>query len=177
MRPRRLLLAIAALPVTAAVLVLGSAVTDQPFRYYRDAVVVEASRERIWSLLTRFDEYGTWNPYITSASGTAVEGGTVDLHTEPRRGEAEDLTAEVLVLHPRRKIEWQTRKLIPGLLDHEQIFRVIPVGTNRYRIVQEARFEGVLAPFADLDDERRGLARMLYALADRAAADYQSSSG
>jgi hypothetical protein len=34
-----------------------------------------------------------------------------------------------------------------------------------------------VARFADLDGERRGLARMLQALADRAAASYQSSSG
>ena len=82
----------------------------------------------------------------------------------------------MLIVHPRRKFEWQTRTFAPGVLDHEQIFRVIPAGPNRWRIVQEARFEGVLAPFVDLDGERRGLARMLRALADRAAADYQSSS-
>jgi hypothetical protein len=164
-------------PLLAAALVLASAVVDQPSRYYRDAVVVEAPRERIWSLLTEFDAYRDWNPYITRASGSALEGATVDLHAEPQGEDAEDLTAKVLIVHPRRKLEWQTRKFAPGVLDHEQIFRVIPAGPNRWRIVQEARFEGVLALFVDLDGERRGLALMLQALADRAAAGYQSSSG
>lgn len=174
---RRLVLVLVAVPVLALVLVLGSAVVDQPSRYYRDAVVVEASRERIWSLLTEFDGYGEWNPYITRASGNASEGTTLQLRVEPQGEDAEELSAKVLIVHPRRKLEWQTRKLVPGLLDHEQIFRVLPAGPNRFRLVQEARFEGVLTLFVDLDGERRGLALMLQALADRAAADYQSSSG
>jgi hypothetical protein len=56
------------------------------------------------------------------------------------------------------------------VLDHEQIFRTLPVGPGRCRTVHEARCEGVLAPVADVDGERRGLAAM------RAEADYQSSS-
>jgi hypothetical protein len=174
---RKLALALGGVALVAAALVLASAALDQPSRYYRDAVVVEASRERIWSLLTNLDGYRDWNPYITDAGGDAREGATIEFHTEPQGEDAEDLTAEVLIVHPRRKFEWQTRRFVPGVLDHEQIFRVIPVGQNRWRIVQEARFEGVLTPFVDLDGERRGLAQMLHALADRAAADYQSSSG
>ena len=173
---RRLVLALGGLALVAATLVLASAALDQPNRYYRDAIVIEASRERIWSLLTELDGYRDWNPYITRASGNASEGATIELHAEPQGEDAEDLTAKVLIVHPRRKFEWQSRTLAPGVLDHEQIFRVIPAGQNRWRIVQEARFEGVLTPFVDLDGERRGLARMLQALADRAAADYQSSS-
>ena len=173
---RRLVLVLGGIALVAAALVLGSAALDQPSRYYRDAVVIEASRERIWSLLTDLDGYRDWNPYITRASGNVREGATIEFHAEPQGEDAEDLTAKVLILHPRRKFEWQTRTVVPGVLDHEQIFRVIPAGPNRWRIVQEARFEGLLAPFADLDGERRGLARMLQALADRAAADYQSSS-
>jgi hypothetical protein len=66
--------------------------------------------------------------------------------------------------------------LVPGLLDHEQIFRVLPLGPTRFRLVQEARFEGLLAPFANLDGERRGLATMVEALAKRATSRYQSAS-
>ena len=35
---------------------------------------IEASRERIWSLLTELDGYRDWNPYITRASGRRQRG-------------------------------------------------------------------------------------------------------
>ena len=76
---RRLVLVLVAVPFLALALVLASAALDQPYRYYRDAVVVEASRERIWALLTEFDGYDEWNPYITRASGNAAEGTTLEL--------------------------------------------------------------------------------------------------
>ena len=59
---RRLVLVLLCVPVLAVALVLASAATDQPHRYYRDAVVVEASRERIWTLLTEFDDYARVEP-------------------------------------------------------------------------------------------------------------------
>jgi hypothetical protein len=173
---RRALLIAAAVVVLAGSALATSALADQPSRYYRDAVVVEAPRELIWDVLTDFEAYGEWNPYVTRANGTAAEGAELELTVDAADEEAEDATAEVLIVHPRRKLEWRTRVLAPGLLDHEQIFRVLPLGPRRFRLVQEARFEGLLAPFADLDGERRGLVSMVEALAERAEARYQSTS-
>ena len=159
----------------AGAVLAASALVDQPSRYYRDVVVVEAPRELIWDVLTDFEAYDEWNPYVTRATGTASEGADLELTLDASDEEAEDAAAEVLIVHPRRKLEWRTRVLVPGLLDHEQIFRVLPLGPRRFRVVQEARFEGLLAPFADLDGERRGLVTMIEALAERAQARYQSA--
>lgn len=174
---RRTLLVLVAAVVLVAGAVLASAAVDQPSHYYRDAVVVEAPREAIWALLTDFDGYSDWNPYITSASGTPKVGSQIDLRFEPEGGDAATQTGELLVVKPRRKLEWRTRTLVPGLLDYEQVFRVLPLEPGRFRIVQEARFEGLLAPFSDLEPRHEGLARMVAALAERASASlYQSSS-
>jgi hypothetical protein len=162
--------------VLAGAALVASALVDQPSRYYRDAVVVEAPRELIWDVLTDFEAYDEWNPYVTRANGIASEGADIELTLDASDAEAEEAAAEVLIVHPRRKLEWRTRVLVPGLLDHEQIFRVLPLGPRRFRLVQEARFEGLLAPFANLDGERRGLVTMIEALAERAQARYQSTS-
>jgi hypothetical protein len=165
--------AVAAL-LAAVAAVLASAVLDRPARYYRDAVVIDAPRSSIWALLTEFDRYDEWNPYITDGSGTATPGADVELSFRSS-GEADTETAEVLIVRPMRKLEWRTRVVVPGMLDREQIFRVLPREDGRWDVVQEVRLEGVLAPLTDFDDDRRGLVQMLEALAERAPA-YQSSA-
>ena len=111
---RRLVVVLGAVAFLALALVAASAILDQPHRYYRDAVVVEASRERIWSLLTEFDGYDEWNPYYTRASGNAAVGTTLELRAAPPGEDAEELSAELVIVRPRRKLEWKTRTLVPG---------------------------------------------------------------
>ena len=164
-----------ALVVLGAGVVLASAALDRPARSYRDAVVVAAPRAAIWSLLTEVDRYDEWNPYITEGRGTATPGSTIELGFRTGSAEVETRSAKVLIVRPRRKLEWETRVVAPGILDREQIFRVLPMRSGRWLVVQEVRLEGVLAPFADFDDDRAGLVRMLKAIA-LLAPGYQSSS-
>jgi hypothetical protein len=171
---------VTAIVVVLILLVLGgalltSAAVDQPSRHYRNAVAVEAPREAIWTLLTQFDRYHEWNPYITQASGNATVGSSVELTFGTDGGDAKRESAEVLIVHPQRKLEWRTRVVAPGVLDREQIFRVIPLEDGRWAVVQDVRFEGLFAPFADIDDDRAGLADMLDAIVELAPS-YQSSS-
>jgi hypothetical protein len=164
-----------AIVALAAVGVLASAALDQPSRYYRDALVIEAPRGAIWSLLTDVERYGEWNPYVIRGSGDVSEGADLSLTFRPEGGDSATRSAEVLVFHPRRKFEWRTRRFLPGVLDYEQVFRVLPLGGGRWRVVQEARIEGLLAPFEDFDDDRAALVEMLHEIAELAPS-YQSSS-
>lgn len=149
---------------------LASAATDRPSLTYRSGIAVDAPREVIWALLTELDHYAEWNPYITRAHGDMAEGSSIEL---TYAGEG-DVSADVLIVHPMRKLEWRSRTLAPGILDREQVIRVVPDGEGGFYVVQDVRLEGVLAVVSDLDAERAGFQAMLSALR-RAASDYQSS--
>jgi hypothetical protein len=171
------LFGVAAVTLVAVLGVLASAALDEPSRSYRDVVVVDAPRGAIWSMLTEFDRYDEWNPYIVEASGAATTGSTVDLRLRSggTTGDTESRSAEMLIVRPQRKLEWRTRVLAPGVLDREQIFRIVPEPSGRWVVMQDLKLEGVLAPFVDVDEEREGLAAMLEAIAE-AAPSYQSSA-
>lgn len=157
-----LLVVLAAL---AAMTALASAALDRPAATVREEMVIVAPRERVWRLLTEFEGYEHWNPFITRAEGEARIGETLHMRLEPRGADAEEVDAEVLDVKVRRKVRWRSRKYLPGILDEEHTFRVLPEGPGRYRLVYEGRFEGLLQPFADLDETKRGYERMTHALA------------
>jgi hypothetical protein len=162
--------------LVALVLVLGlalsaaaaSAMLDQPATNAHRQVVVTAPRDVVWRLLTDFDGYSAWNPYITRAHGEARVGETVTLH-ELNKGEPEDFECEVMDVKERRKLRWRCRKYgVPGLLDREHAFRVLPIDDERVWLVYDGRLEGILQPFTDLDDLKLGYRRMANALKERA---------
>jgi hypothetical protein len=168
-----ILAAVIALPI---VVIGASAAIDHPARYYRSVLVADSPRRVVWDVLTDFGSYDEWNPYMVRASGRPIEGTTLKYRRVPVGEEADDVTATVLIVREKRKLEWQVRMVGPGVLDQEQIFRLVQLGPERVRIVTETRFEGVLAPFVDTDARREGLALMVRALARRAYDVYKSSS-
>jgi len=48
-------------------------------------IVINASAERVWQVLTKFSSYQEWKPFIVSASGKAVEG--THLTNQMKRGD------------------------------------------------------------------------------------------
>jgi hypothetical protein len=164
---RHLLLGLAGVFGLLVVALGVAAALGQPARWYHDQVVIEASRPEIWGALTDLEHYADWNPYITSAHGSAVEGETVTLAVTEGDGGTEQREVEIVIVKPRRKLEWRSRFLAPGLLDRERAFRVIPLGPDgrRWRVMHDLRVEGLVSPFADVAEDRAGGRSMLDALA------------
>jgi len=165
---RGALIAAAVVLATAGLAVAGATALDRPATQEHDEVVSDAPRRVLWRLLTDFEHYADWNPYITEASGTATEGAKIRLTLDPRNADPYEVTCDVITVHPPRKLYWRCRDHLPGWLDREHTFRLIPMGPGRIRIVYHGRWEGMLVPFADLDDRKRGYERMVEALAKQA---------
>jgi hypothetical protein len=162
------LLGAVALVVALLVLALpASALLDRPAKTFTREVVVSAPKARVWQTLTDFDAYEQWNPYITRAQGEARAGSTIDLRIEPPGEEAIAASAEVLIVRTKRKLEWQRRRYLPGVLDLESTFRLFQLGGGHVRVVYHGRYEGLLAPLSEHEAAARGVKRMLEALKRR----------
>lgn len=168
MRAKIVVLAAAAVSGTLLAAAAASAVLDRPATTVREEMVVDAPRPDLWSLLSDFEGYADWNPYIVRAKGEARKGAKIELWLELNDGELRRFDCEVLDVKRLRKLRWLCRRYLPGLLDREHTFRIIPLGGNRYRLLYEGRLEGLFQPFTDLDDLKRGYKRMARALKARA---------
>jgi hypothetical protein len=148
----------------------AAAYFDQPATTLREQMVVNAPRPLVWGLLADFDGYSRWNPYIVRARGEARKGARIELWMEFHEGELEKFECDVLDVKARRKLRWRCRNYLPGLLDREQTFHVLPLGPDRVQLVYDGRLEGLFQPFTDLDNLKRGYTRMARALKARAEA-------
>lgn len=136
-------------------------------RHLHTEIRIAASRERVWSLLTDFDDYPRWNPFMREVRGTARLGERIAVVLKPPGGKTMRRRARITALEPQRELRWLGRAGVPGIFDGEHRFLVETAGDRAVRLVHEERFSGLAVPllWKQLDrSTRRGFEQMNVAL-------------
>ena len=137
----------------------------------RTQITIDATPERVWQVLTDFDAYPQWNPFMTQVSGTPARGERLTIHMQPEGGRAMTFRPTVREAVPQRRLRWLGRLLVPGIFDGEHSFTIEPQDDGGVRLVQQEDFRGVLVPLLAKSLDRRTLPafeRMNQALKQRA---------
>ena len=136
-------------------------------------IQIDAPAERVWRLLTDFDSYPQWNPFIRNISGQPAPGERLEIRLAPPGGRAMTFKPKVLRAEPNRELRWLGHLLVPGLFDGEHSFSIQALDENRIRFVQREAFKGLLVPLFARSLEtntQRGFEEMNRALKERAEA-------
>ena len=133
-------------------------------------IEINATPERVWQVLTEFASYPEWNPFITSAEGTASVGEQLEVRIEPPGGRAATFRPVVTEVAALQRLEWLGKLLFKGLFDGRHRFEIEATssGTN---FIQSEEFTGVLVPLLakSLDGPtREGFELMNRAIKERA---------
>lgn len=109
-------------------------------------VDIEAPGSRVWQVLNDLDGYRSWNPFITSASGSIELGNTVAISLK-LGGHTMNLLPRVIMVEPGKRFAWEARTFVPGVLDGRHEFEVEEIDQSHTRVIQSERFRGVLVGF------------------------------
>jgi hypothetical protein len=134
-------------------------------------IEIAATPARVWSVLTDFERYGDWNPFITSIRGTPMQAEQLRVKMHPPGGVGMSVKPRVLSVEPERELRWLGTLGPRGLFDGEHSFRIVPLGEGSVRFLQTERFTGLLVPLLMLlvrNGTRRGFEAMNQALKRRA---------
>ena len=109
----------------------------------RTEIEIAAPPEVVWRELTDLPAYASWNPFITTATGTLATGGRLTLRMQPSDGKAITFRPTVTALEPAQLLEWLGHLGVPGVFDGRHRFELhaTPAGT---RLVQSESFRGLL---------------------------------
>lgn len=110
-------------------------------------IEINATPEKVWRILTDFDEYPEWNPFILSAEGSPVEGQKLEVEIHAPGHNPMKFRPKVIVSKPNSEFRWLGRFGIPGLFDGEHILKIVPMGGNRVKFIQQETFTGALVRF------------------------------
>ncbi len=110
----------------------------------RSEITIDAPAQRVWEVLTDFDSFPDWNPFMQRASGELAVGKKLVVYLKPPGGMGMSFKPRVMKVDPNREFRWLGHLFMPGLFDGEHIFEIDPIGDASCRFVQREEFRGVL---------------------------------
>lgn len=107
-------------------------------------IEIQASAERVWSVLVDFPSYPRWNPFVRRIEGDLKQGAKLTVSVQPEGGKGMTFRPTVLTVIPCQELRWLGRLLMPGLFDGEHYFQISQSGPDRCRFLHGEKFSGLL---------------------------------
>jgi hypothetical protein len=134
------------------------------------SIDINASPEEIWSVLTDFANFHSWNPFMRWIKGDLRKGAKLEVRIQPTGARGTTFKPTVLNVDPPRELRWIGHLWIKGLFDGEHILRIEPIGNDKARFYQKEIFNGLFVRLLakGLDkDTLRGFNEMNEALKEK----------
>ena len=141
-------------------------------RHIDTEILIQASPQRVWQVLTDFSAHAEWNPFIVSLQGRAEWGQRLLVKIRTGEGKQHVFKPVVLQATPPTRLRWLGRFGMPGLFDGEHDFELEAQG-GATLLHQRESFQGYLVPLLWKSVEpatRAGFEAMNRALKARAEA-------
>ena len=111
-------------------------------------IEINASPSRVWWVLTDFEKYPTWNPFIKKISGIPARNEKLEVHMPDPRGGMMVFTPDVLVAERERELRWLGRSE-GNAFNGEHCFLIEPIennnNNNKVHFTQSEKFTGSIA--------------------------------
>jgi hypothetical protein len=129
----------------------------------RTEITIAAAPKSVWAILTNFNNYPSWNPFIKSIQGEVKLGEKIIVLITPPDAKSMTFKPKILVYNTSTELRWLGHLLFPGLFDGNHRFQLLanPYGSTTF--VQSERFTGILVPLFKsqlCNNTRRGFEAM-----------------
>ena len=142
-------------------------------------IEINASAGIVWSILTDFDDFSRWNPFIREISGKLQVGAQIEVYIVPPNSNGMKFRPKILTYDPERELRWLGNFWIPKLFDGEHSLIIKEIRENKVLFIQKERFSGLFVPvlLGTLKDTESGFEMMNHALKEEAENKYNKQTG
>jgi hypothetical protein len=123
-------------------------------------ISIKAPLEKVWSILTDFDNYPNWNPFIKFVKGTVEKGNQIIIRIEPPKGTGMTFTPTIITKIENKELSWLGKLLFTGLFDGEHKFELIDNGNGTITFIQREQFKGIFVCLFSTEKTKNGFNEM-----------------
>ena len=107
----------------------------------RTEIEINASAEKVWRILSDFDSFPNWNPFVVKVSGEPKVGEVLNIEVQLPEAMKLKFTPLVLKAEPNRELRW-VGTLPARAFRGEHFYQIEPLGENKVRFVHGEHFSG-----------------------------------
>jgi hypothetical protein len=107
-------------------------------------ITINATPDKVWAVLTDFQKYPTWNPFIKSITGEPKVGSKITVSIVPPEGKNMTFKPTVLAFKHNKEFRWIGKLLFKGVFDGEHKFELIDKGDGTTIFNHSENFKGIL---------------------------------
>ncbi|KFF13153.1 polyketide cyclase [Chryseobacterium soli] len=131
-------------------------------------IIINAAPQKVWEILTDFNNYPNWNPFIKSIAGLINIGSTLKVTIEPEEGKGMTFKPLIQSSVKNKELSWLGNLLFKGIFDGKHKFQLIDNGNGTTTFIQSEEFSGILVSFINLDKTAEGFNKMNKSLKEQA---------
>lgn len=110
-------------------------------------IIIEASAQKVWQILTDFENYPKWNPFINMIEGKVHEGNSFKVIIQAPESKPMTFNPVCLSFKENQEFVWKGRLFLPGIFDGKHIFKLEEFQSGRTKFIQREEFSGILIGF------------------------------
>ena len=107
-------------------------------------IIINASREKIWNILSDFSAYPDWNPFVTEITGELIDGSKLNVTLKIEGGKPTSFSPSLISVIPGEKICWQGKIFVKGLFDAIHYFILEETQDGKTQLTHGENFKGLL---------------------------------
>lgn len=129
-------------------------------KYVKTELKIAATPEKIWSVLTNFEQFENWNPFIIKAKGNAIIHQQIEITIQlPNQG-ISNFKPTIVTCKPNQKLEWLGRLFLPGIFDGKHSFEIVKNQDGTSTFKHQETFTGILVWILNLNNVKLGFELM-----------------
>lgn len=107
------------------------------------SIEIKSNPETVWKVLTDFQLYGYWNPFIIRIAGSPVKGEKIEIELRTAAQKMRIYRPVITMVSPPEELRWRGKALLPLILDGEHIFTIQKNNHHNTIFTQKEIFKGV----------------------------------
>ena len=107
----------------------------------KTAIVINAKPKAVWEVLTNFENYPNWNPFVKSIAGEVKVGNQINIQVQNMK-----FKPTVLAFEKNKEFKWLGHLFFKGLFDGEHRFKLVDNGDGSTKFEHSEKFAGLLVP-------------------------------
>lgn len=110
----------------------------------KTVIVIDKDVSTVWNVLTDFESYPNWNPYVRSIEGEKSIGNKVSVTCNTAGGRTVSFKPIVIKLDTDREFRWKGKLGFKGIFDGQHYFILEKMGENQTKFIHGEDMSGVL---------------------------------